>query len=49
MERLKKSGVRGSNRNPENKNSLSQIKIKLEATPADWNKWKTEFQDSKTK
>jgi hypothetical protein len=31
------------------KSSLNQIKIHLKATPADWNKWKTEFQGSKTK
>jgi hypothetical protein len=32
------------------KGSLSQIlKVQLKANPADWNKWKTEFQDSETK
>jgi hypothetical protein len=27
----------------------NQIKIYLKVTPAEWNKWKTEFQGSKTK
>lgn len=29
--------------------SLSQIKNRVETTPADWNKCRTEFQISKTK
>jgi hypothetical protein len=28
---------------------LSQIKIHLKSIQSDWNKWKTEFQGSKTK
>jgi hypothetical protein len=31
------------------KSSLNQLKNQLKATPANWNKWKIEFQGLKTK
>jgi hypothetical protein len=47
MENLREK--KESNRNPENKKSLKSNKKYLKTTPADWNKWETEFQSLKTK
>jgi hypothetical protein len=44
-----KSPEKKSNRIPGIKKCLKSNKNIFEVTPVDWNKWKTEFQGSKTK